>query len=92
MQDKNIKVKDVCKYFGETQVLNHVNMECNQEEITGIIGRNGVEKTVLFKIICGLLSLDSDEVVINGIKREKQADAFPSFGIINRRTGFFGFG
>ncbi len=27
MKDKNIKVKDGCKYFGKTQVLDHVNME-----------------------------------------------------------------
>ena len=33
MQDKHIKVKDVCKCFGKTQVLNHVNRECNQGEI-----------------------------------------------------------
>mgnify|MGYP002427425305 FL=1 len=89
MQDKNIKVKDVCKCFGKTQVLNHVNMECNQGEITGIIGRNGAGKTVLFKIICGLLSLDSGEIVINGTKREKQADVLPSVGIIIEEPAFF---
>ena len=89
MQDKNIKVKDVCKCFGKTQVLNYVNMECNQGEITGIIGRNGAGKTVLFKIICGLLSLDSGEIVINGTKREKQADVLPSVGIIIEEPAFF---
>lgn len=89
MKDKNIKVKDVCKCFGKTQVLNHVNMECNQGEITGIIGRNGAGKTVLFKIICGLLSLDSGEIVINGTKREKQADVLPSVGIIIEEPAFF---
>ena len=87
-KDKNIKVKDVCKCFGKTQVLNHVNMECNQGEITGIIGRNGAGKTVLFKIICGLLSLDSGEIVINGTKREKQADVLPSVGIIIEEPAF----
>lgn len=87
-KDKNIKVKDVCKYFGKTQVLDHVNMECRQGEITGIIGRNGAGKTVLFKIICGLLSLDSGEILINGIKREKQADVLPSVGIIIEEPAF----
>ena len=47
MKDKNIKVKDVCKYFGKTQVLDHVNMECRQGEITGIIGRNGAKELFL---------------------------------------------
>ena len=88
MKDKNIKVKDVCKYFGKTQVLDHVNMECRQGEITGIIGRNGAGKTVLFKIICGLLSLDSGEILINGIKRERQADVLPSAGIIIEEPAF----
>ena len=88
MKDKNIKVKDVCKYFSKTQVLDHVNMECRQGEITGIIGRNGAGKTVLFKIICGLLSLDSGEILINGIKRERQADVLPSVGIIIEEPAF----
>lgn len=87
-KDKNIKVKDVCKYFGKTQVLDQVNMECRQGEITGIIGRNGAGKTVLFKIICGLLSLDSGEILINGIKRERQADVLPSVGIIIEEPAF----
>lgn len=87
-KDKNIKVKDVCKYFGKTQVLDHVNMECRQGEITGIIGRNGAGKTVLFKIICGLLSLDSGEILINGIKRKRQADVLPSVGIIIEEPAF----
>ena len=88
VKDKNIKVKDVCKYFGKTQVLDHVNMECRQGEITGIIGRNGAGKTVLLKIICGLLSLDSGEILINGIKRERQADVLPSVGIIIEEPAF----
>ena len=88
MKDKNIKVKDVCKYFSKTQVLDHVNMECRQGEITGIIGRNGAGKTVLFKIICGLLSLDSGEILINGIKRERQTDVLPSVGIIIEEPAF----
>lgn len=88
VKDKNIKVKDVCKYFGKTQVLDHVNMECRQGEITGIIGRNGAGKTVLFKIICGLLSLDLGEILINGIKWERQADVLPSVGIIIEEPAF----
>ena len=43
-----------------------------------MIGRNGAGKTVLFKIICGFRSLDSGEIVINGTKREKQADVLSS--------------
>ena len=86
MQDKNIKVINANKFFGKVQVLADVNLECRQGEITGIIGRNGAGKTVLFKAICGLLSLDSGEILIGGQKR--QADILPSAGVIIEEPAF----
>ena len=67
-------------------MLADVNLECRQGEITGIIGRNGAGKTVLFKAICGLLSLDSGEILIGGKKR--QADILPSAGVIIEEPAF----
>lgn len=61
-------------------------MECGQGEITGIVGRNGAGKTVLFKAICGLLSLDSGEILIDGEKRKR--DVLPSAGIIIEEPAF----
>lgn len=86
MQDKNIKVISANKFFGKVQVLTDVNLECRQGEITGIIGRNGAGKTVLFKAICGLLSLDSGEILIGDKKR--QADILPSAGVIIEEPAF----
>jgi len=80
-QGKSIKMIDVNKSFGKTKVLNNICLECNQGEITGIIGRNGAGKTVLFKIMCGLMSADSGDIVINGI-RKKQSETLKSAGII----------
>ncbi len=86
MQKISVKVIGANKYFGKTQALCDVNMECNQGEIVGIIGRNGAGKTVLFKAICGLLSLDSGEILINGEKRK--TDMLPSAGIIIEEPAF----
>ena len=72
-QGKSIKLMDVNKSFGKTKVLHNISLECNQGEITGIIGRNGAGKTLLFKIMCGLMSVDSGDIVVNGIKRKKQS-------------------
>ncbi len=69
MPDKSIKVIGANKYFGKTQALCNVSMECNQGNIVGIIGRNGAGKTVLFKAVCGLLSLDSGKILTDGEKR-----------------------
>lgn len=86
MPDKSIKVIGANKYFGKTQALCNVSMECNQGEIAGIIGRNGAGKTVLFKAICGLLSLDSGEILTGGEKR--QSDILPSAGMIIEEPSF----
>lgn len=86
MQDKSIKVINANKYFGKIQALTNVNLECRQGEITGIIGRNGAGKTVLFKAICGLLSLDSGEILIGGEKR--RTDILPSAGVIIEEPAF----
>lgn len=86
MEKKGIQVIDADKFFGKTQALRKVNMECGQGEIVGIIGRNGAGKTVLFKAICGLLTLDAGEILVNGVKR--QADILPSAGIIIEEPAF----
>lgn len=87
-QEKGIKVTDVSKSFGKIKVLDHVSMECHSGEITGIVGRNGAGKTVLFKILCGLLSADSGEIVVNGVLRKKQPEILKSAGIIIEEPAF----
>lgn len=86
MQVRNIKVIGANKFFGKTQALCDVNMECAQGEIVGIIGRNGAGKTVLFKAICGLLSLDSGEIQIHD--RAGRRDKLPPAGIIIEEPAF----
>ena len=87
-QEIGIKVTDVSKSFGKIKVLDHVSMECHSGEITGIVGRNGAGKTVLFKILCGLLSADSGEIVVNGVLRKKQPEILKSAGIIIEEPAF----
>ena len=87
-QGKSIKLMDVNKSFGKTKVLHNISLECNQGEITGIIGRNGAGKTLLFKIMCGLMSVDSGDIVVNGIKRKKQSEVLRSAGIIIEDPAF----
>ncbi len=61
-----IKIKDVRKAFGEKKVLNGLGLEIPQGETLVIMGRSGCGKSVLLKIIAGLLAVDSGEVWING--------------------------
>jgi len=61
-----IEFKDVSKSFGNLQVLDGVNLKIYSGEITSIIGKSGVGKSVLLKHIIGLLKPDSGQILIKG--------------------------
>ncbi len=61
-----IEFKDVSKSFGKLQVLDKVNLKIYSGEITSIIGKSGVGKSVLLKHIIGLIKPDSGQILING--------------------------
>lgn len=61
-----IQVKDVCKNFGVTVALNHVNMEIKRGEIRGLIGENGSGKSTVTTIIAGIQQATSGEIFYKG--------------------------
>jgi len=61
-----IKLTNVKKSFGEKKVLNGVNLEIRKGETLVIIGKSGCGKSVMLKLILGLLKPDSGEIVIEG--------------------------
>ncbi len=61
-----IEFKDVSKSFGSLHVLDRVNLKIYSGEITSIIGKSGVGKSVLLKHIIGLLKPDAGQILING--------------------------
>jgi len=63
-----ISIKDLYKSFGENEVLRGVNLEVHNKENVVVLGRSGTGKSVLIKIVCGLLKPDSGEV--NVLRKE----------------------
>lgn len=61
-----IELKDLKKSFGEKTVLRGVNLTIKAGETTCIIGRSGCGKSVLLKLIVGLLAPDEGTVVVDG--------------------------
>lgn len=61
-----ISVKDVRKAFGDNKVLNGLDLEIPRGETLIIMGRSGCGKSVLLKVIAGLLAVDTGEVWIDG--------------------------
>src|SRR5699024_5315707 len=46
-----VKLTNINKYYGDQQVLNDIDFEFGDSQIVGLIGKNGVGKTTLMKIM-----------------------------------------
>ncbi len=61
-----ISIKDLYKSFGSNHVLKGVSLDVRRKENVVVLGRSGTGKSVLIKIVCGLLKQDSGTVNVLG--------------------------
>ena len=57
-----IEIKNLSKSYGETVVLDNVNLTLDSAKPICIMGQSGRGKTTLFNILLGLLKADSGEI------------------------------
>lgn len=65
-QQTTISICEVSKSYGALQAVRQVSLDIQRGEIFGLIGPNGAGKSTLFKMMLGLLTPDSGQVMING--------------------------
>ena len=68
MNKNIIEIKDIVKTFDSTVALNKVNFQLRYGEIHCLMGENGAGKSTFIKIITGVLSPDSGEIIYEGKK------------------------
>lgn len=66
---KTIELSDICKSFGEKEVIDDFTYIFLRDDRIGIIGKNGCGKSTLMKIITGNLKPDSGSVEIGDTVR-----------------------
>ncbi len=59
-----VELKNVNKAFGKTEVIRSVDLEINKGEFVVFVGPSGCGKSTLLRLIAGLESLTSGEIVI----------------------------
>jgi phospholipid/cholesterol/gamma-HCH transport system ATP-binding protein len=89
-----IEIKDVFKSFGSNQVLTGVNLTIKKGETIVIIGRSGCGKSVLLKLIMGLLKPDSGSILVNGdditaFSDKRLAKLRQKFGMLFQASALF---
>ena len=62
----SIQVKNIHKTFGDFQALDNVSLEFPTGKLVALLGPSGCGKTTLLRIIAGLESADSGQVILDG--------------------------
>lgn len=83
-----IVCKNISKQFRNQLVLRNISLEFSSGHIYGITGRNGSGKTVLLKVICGLIPPTDGEVLINGENVLESKRQKVRIGALIERPGF----
>lgn len=95
-----IKIENVYKKFGDTNVLNDVSLNIKEGEIYGIIGHSGAGKSTLLRCINGLEGYDEGAINVMGHEigklsseeirnlRKDLGMIFQNFNLLERKTVF----
>src|SRR3982751_3532370 len=81
-----ITIKDLYKSFGNKHVLRGVNLNLYSGENVVVLGRSGTGKSVLIKIIVGLLQ--QDKGTVNVLGEEVSALQGKELNELRRKIGF----
>jgi phospholipid/cholesterol/gamma-HCH transport system ATP-binding protein len=81
-----VAVADLHKSFGSQSVLNGISLSVNHSQTIAVLGRSGTGKSVLLKLIIGLLKPDSGSVRIHG--QDIAGMALDQIGEIRKKMGF----
>lgn len=84
-------IKDLEKYYEDSPVLKSINININEGEIYGLLGRNGAGKTTIMKIILGLTKPTKGKVILLGsdTSTDKGKEVLKNVGCIIESPGFY---
>lgn len=81
--------ENVNKTIDKKIILNDVSLKLRSGMIYGFVGRNGSGKTMLFRALSGLMSIDSGTVSFDGKVLHKDFDVLPDLGIMIENAGLY---
>lgn len=66
MSDPIIQIEGLSKSFGQVPILKDLSLDIERDRITFIIGHSGTGKSVLLKLILGLIKPDEGRILVDG--------------------------
>ena len=81
-----LEIENLTKTFGTQTVISDISMTLVSGKIYGLVGRNGSGKTMLMRVIAGLVSPSTGKLLFDGKNR---ADANPNIGIMIENASLY---
>lgn len=69
-----LEADSILKYFNHKLVVSDVYLKCETADVIGLLGRNGSGKSILLKIIFGMVPADHKFVRIDGKLKQNTAE------------------
>lgn len=83
-----VHVHNISKKFKNKTIFENLDLTLEGGKIYGVVGYNGSGKTVLFKCLCGLESVSSGRIEVDGQVLGRDLQFPPSLGLILETPGF----
>ncbi len=65
-----LEVRDIIKSFPGVKALKGVSLRVMPGEVLSVVGENGAGKSTLMKILAGVQSQDSGQILVDGVERK----------------------
>lgn len=85
-----IQVVEVTKRIRKNLILDNVSLEMESGKIYGLQGPNGSGKTMLMRLLCGLIKANKGKVLLDGKEIGKDIDFPESVGLLIENPAFWG--
>ena len=83
-----IRLENVFKAFGNKKVIDNISYNFEAGKIYGIVGTNGCGKSVLFKLISGLMKASFGKIIVNKTVVGKNGAIPADLGLLIEHPGF----
>ncbi|MDR2341843.1 MAG: ATP-binding cassette domain-containing protein [Campylobacteraceae bacterium] len=85
-----VRAHNITKSFKGDIALNNISFTAKSGEITGLIGPDGAGKTTLIRLLTGLMSFDSGELKVLGVKMpDKSSEFLEQVGYMPQKFGLY---